>query len=190
MGNRGILHDDTGNLTHRRWRHRNWIICLTAFKGRQRRIMSPGRYTELFFLDEATALAAGHRPCYECRRQDYHRYWGALRTALGQEMPANAIELDKRLHSERAVPRLFMQRTWTARISELPPGTMVIPMAEGAPSLIWNDHLWHWAPDGYLPAKLISGLVGDEPVSVLTPPTSVLALRNGFRPVVHGSAER
>ena len=74
MGNRGILHDAGQRLGVARWRHPHWIYCRLSFKGRRRAVMAPGRYTELFFLDEASALAAGHRPCYECRREDFLRF--------------------------------------------------------------------------------------------------------------------
>ena len=74
MGNRGVLHDNQRRLTDKRWTHQHWIICLTEFKDRKRPLMSPGCYTELFFIDESTALAAGHRPCAECRRKAYNHF--------------------------------------------------------------------------------------------------------------------
>src|SRR4029079_7501747 len=101
MGNRGILHDDAGRIV-RHARNRAWLICVLSFRGRRRQLMRPGTYTELFFLDEATALAAGHRPCAECRREDYRRfveYW-SIATARNESGP-RATEIDLRLHSER-----------------------------------------------------------------------------------------
>src|SRR5262245_27436707 len=101
MGNRGVLHDDAGRI-QRAWQVKRWLVCVLAFKGRKRRGMRPGRYTELFFLDEATALAAGHRPCAECRRQRYNAFCNAWRLAdaRGSHLPT-ADEIDRRLHAER-----------------------------------------------------------------------------------------
>jgi len=95
MGNRGILHDDRRRLGRRRWTHKAWICCVTEFRGRRRQVMAPGRYTELFFLDEAVALAAGHRPCFECRRAAANAFaacWGG---------EPRAPDMDRVLHAER-----------------------------------------------------------------------------------------
>ena len=190
MGNRGILHDSTGRLTHRRWAHTNWIICLTNFKERRRRVMSPGHYTELFFLDEATALAAGHRPCCECRRQAYRQYWDALRQEMRQPMPDSAKELDRLLHQERAVPRRFEQRTHNARLQDLPDGTMFRIGADAPPLLRWRGRFHRWHFNGYGETLSPRDLTGDLSVAVLTPPTTVTALRGGYMPVVHPTAGR
>ena len=103
MGNRGILHDAQQRLGAARWRHRHWIYCRLAFKGRWREVMAPSRYTELFFLDEATALAAGHRPCCECQREDFRRFQAAWQQAFGHAASAGAI--DRALHEARVEPR-------------------------------------------------------------------------------------
>ncbi len=92
MGNRGILHDATGQLGPARWRHRNWVCCRLAFKGRHRKLLKPGHYTALFFLDEAVALAAGHRPCAECRRADYLSFRAAWEAGLGPDTVSGVLE--------------------------------------------------------------------------------------------------
>ena len=187
MGNRGILHDDTGHLTHRRWRHRNWIICQTSFKGRRRALMSPGRYTELFFLDEATALAAGHRPCCECRRDAYVRFFDALKKRIGQACPVGAQQLDERLHRERAVPRRFLQRTWTTEPGGLPDGTMIRRAENSSILILWRGGVAEWSPDGYGRLTEFGKNRTGVKVEVLTPPTTVNALASGYVPVVHPS---
>src|SRR3954453_10101590 len=102
MGNRGILHDRDGNLkTGRSWSHRNWITCRLSFKGRRRAVMAPNSYTEFFFCDEAVSLAAGHRPCAECRRADYIRYRTAWETASGRRGQLKAADIDRILHQAR-----------------------------------------------------------------------------------------
>ena len=103
MGNRGILHNETGQLGRALWKHKAWIICELSHKDWHREVLSPGNYTELFFLDEAVAFAAGHRPCKLCRRAAYLRFAGSA----GHY--GTAPELDSRLHDERAMPRLFRQ---------------------------------------------------------------------------------
>src|SRR5262245_6485047 len=103
MGNRGLLHDAEGQIM-RPWRERRWIICLLDFKGRRRSVMSPGLYTELFFLDEATALAAGHRPCAECRRERFNAFRDAWLKGNGGAAPVTAPDIDRRLHEERLGP--------------------------------------------------------------------------------------
>lgn len=175
MGNRGILHDDAGNLTPRRWRHRNWVTCQTEFKGRKRQLMAPGHYTELFFLDEAVALAAGHRPCAECRRPAFMRYCAAL----GHTGPAP--DLDARLHRERAVPRQFRQRRETLSAEDLPDLTIILN--EGRALLLLGDAARPVSAARYgPPERRPSGMV-----TVLTPATSRMALGKGFLPVLHPS---
>ena len=175
MGNRGILHDDAGRLTNRRWRHRNWVCCVTEFKGRRRKVMTPGRYTELFFLDEAVALAAGHRPCAECRRADYVSYCAAVGHV------GRAAELDARLHQERAVPRRFAQRREVMEAAGLPDFTIVL--RDDNALLLIGDAARPVGPEGYGPA--VARPTG--PVEVLTPATSRAALAGGFTPRLHPS---
>lgn len=180
MGNRGILHDETGRITAP-FRHHNWVCCELDFKGRKRDLMQPGRYTELFFLDEAVALAAGHRPCAECRRADYNRFRAAWAKATGSRPSANAM--DAALHEARIIPRLRAQRRHEADLTDLPEGTFIL--WEGRPALILDDRLLPWAPPGYGPPvpRPASGRV-----TVLTPAPTVATLRAGYRPALHPSA--
>lgn len=169
MGNRGgRLHDDARRLGRRRWVSRAWIICLTSFRGRTREVMGPG-YTELFFLDEVTALAAGHRPCFECRR-------AAAKAFLDAAGMARAPELDGRLHAERLGERI------EAAPSALPDGAMV--EIDGAAYAIRAGRLLAWSFDGYRDA----GPLADTPARVLTPATTRAALSAGYAPSWHRSA--
>ena len=175
MGNRGILHDHDGRLTHRRWNTRGWVICLLSFNDRPpRRLMSPGRYTKLFFHDEAVALAAGHRPCGECRNDAYKDFCRAAGVS------GTISSFDKELHAARAVPRVFEQRRHQAEIADLPDGTFILNN-EGRPALIWHDALYPFEPTGYAAP---SNLPKTGTVSVLTPEPTIVALRNGYIPIV------
>ncbi|HTZ04718.1 MAG TPA: hypothetical protein VMB53_03090 [Gaiellaceae bacterium] len=168
-GNRGCLHDAGGEL-RRAWQVRRWIACRLEFRGRLRRpLLQPGRYTELFFLDEATALAAGHRACAECRREDYVR----LMEIAGV---ARADDLDRRLHAERLEGRA--RRTHEAAFAELPDGAFVV--RGGDAWLVRGGELLRWTPAGYAErAARPSGRA-----ELLTPPTLVDVLRAGWEPVV------
>ena len=176
MGNRGILHDAKQRLGAARWRHKAWIICLLRHKDWHREVMQPGNYTELFFLDEAVALAAGHRPCAMCRRSAFDAY----RLAAGFKGTANAM--DASLHAARAIPRRFEQRRHNLGIGDLPNGAVIL---QEKPKLVLEDALRPVTPVGY-------GLPEMRPVSgevaVLTPPPTLVALREGFCPVLHPSA--
>ena len=175
MGNRGCLVDAQGAFTRRRWTTRAWICCRLDFKRRRRPVAPPGRWTALFFLDEATALAAGHRPCGECRRAALL----AFKTALG--MRARPIgEIDAELHAARIAPPC--QRLMLA---ELPDGAMI--RHEDAPWLIWRSVLRPWTPGGYGTGVRASALT--PVVEVLTPALMLAALRGGYRPIVHPTAE-
>jgi hypothetical protein len=180
MGNRGILHGDTKELGHRRWAHDNWIICLTSFRERQRQIMAPRRYTELFFLDEAVAIAAGHRPCYECRRQDYHAWAAAWQRATQSDAPPRAKEMDRALHKERTLRRTAQRQHWRSALCDLPDGAFI--SWEGVPNLVLDRHLLRWTHGGYTET---SPRPTQGEVIVLTPPTSIATLANGFRPRLH-----
>ena len=173
-GNRGCLHDDQGRLGVRRWRHQNWVCCLTEFRGRRREPMPPGRWTALFFWDEAVALAAGHRPCGECRYRDYQRFMAAWRAA---GLPGRGPrEVDRYLHRHR-VTRQRQQVRHRAAAAALPDGTFV--MVEQTASLIWRRQLWRLSPEdgGYLPAGPLPASV-----TVLTPAPTVGVLRSGYLP--------
>lgn len=182
-GNRGVLHDDAYRLKPARWKHRNWIICVLEFKGRWRRVMTPKRWTELFFLDEAVALAAGHRPCAECRRAAYNAWMDAYAAGAGVARPA-APEIDATLHGERAVPGARRLRRHECRLEDLPDGAFVLTEA-GAPALVTDDRLLPWSFEGYGPA--IRRPTGRA--VLLTPPASVASLRGGYRPTLHASAQ-
>ncbi|NBZ88642.1 hypothetical protein [Stagnihabitans tardus] len=160
MGNRGILHK--GAEVTKTHSHPHWVTCVLDFKGRKRPLMAPGRYTELFFLDEATAYASGHRPCGECRRAAYRAFVAAWTQAHG----AMTIgEIDRILHAQRIHRR--QKVTWQADIAELPDGTMVL--GPSGPVLLWQGpHDWSFA--GYSPRPRLEGRV-----PVLTP-QSVVAL--------------
>jgi hypothetical protein len=176
-GNRGCLHDETGRI-RRRYNGKRWIGCRLEFRGWLRRpLLQPGRFTELFFLDEATAFAAGHRPCALCRRADYVRFgeiWGDLHPG---QVGADAI--DAQLHGERVDPGTRAQRHHAASFGELPDGTFVLQ--DGAPRLVLGVGLLGWTPAGY--AGRTPRPAGGEAV-VVTPPSLVAVLRDGWEPVV------
>ncbi len=139
--------------------------------------MAPGRYTELFFLDEATALAAGHRPCAECRRADYNRLT-AVWTAL-HPTDAGADAIDAQLHTERIVPGDGRRRLYEARFDELPDGAFVVH--EGVPHLVVGSALRAWSPGGYLERR---NRPAGGSATVITPPSLVDLLRSGWTPLV------
>ena len=189
MGNRGVLHGPNRKLSRRVWTTRTWISCLLSFKGRHRTVMTPGRYTELFFLDEATALAAGHRPCGECRRPDYLRFKEAWVAANSPGMSASKVavaEMDRVLHADRVSERRG-QRRFMAPFGELPDGTMVTVDGSEDAWLLAGGAAWRWKWDGYCDPQRF-----DErrEVTVLTPRSIVGALAAGYCPVLHPSAAR
>ena len=175
MGNRGILHDETQRIGRARWRHKAWIICELKHKDWHRDVMQPGNYTELFFLDEAVAMAAGHRPCALCRRKQFNSYRQSIDFKLETSF------LDDLLHRERAVPRVFQQRRHQEEIESLPGGSIYF---EEHPMLVLGDAVYPVFPDCYgnpMP-RPSSGIV-----TVLTPKTTLKALRNGYLPKMHPS---
>jgi len=181
MGNRGILHDEAGRIVAP-FRHRAWICCVTEFKGRNRKVMTPGNYTELFFLDEATALAAGHRPCAECRRSDYSLFRAAW-SVSGLGAQPSAAEMDNALHVARTRPRLRDKVTFQAPLSDLPDGTFV-RLPDG-PALVFGQALLPWTPAGY--GKPLPRPSGSES-TVLTPAPIVAVLAAGYAPHLHPTA--
>jgi hypothetical protein len=187
MGNRGWLHDEAGRI-RRCWQVDRWLLCRLEFNGRHRQVMAPNRYTELFFLDEATGLAAGHRPCFECRRKSYIAFLDAWVSgkvgALGAERPT-AGSMDERLHAERVGPGRI-KRTYAANIKELPNGVFVTLGEDSSQAhLLWKGQLLEWSPGGYTGAR---SLPRSEEVTVLTPRSTVAAIRAGYVPEVHPSA--
>lgn len=188
MGNRGILHDDQKNL-RRYHQHKHWVICRLEAKDKQgnrirHKPMTPNTYTELFFLDEATALAAGHRPCWECSRPRYEEFVHYFR--LGN--PDDPRPIDDILHAERF--SLYQQRwsnkkkTYVVSIDKLPLGAFITLEAgpQAQPYLVLEDELRPWSFGGYgEPVERPNGIE----VTLLTPPSTVRALRAGYRPKIH-----
>jgi len=177
MGNRGRLHDGAGSRDVRRHHvGRAWITCALNFRGRRVRQWDPGHYTPLFFLDEATALAAGHRPCAECRRADYTRFRDLVAAAhRTTHLPATG--LDRLLHEERWDTRRRTRRLHAYAWGDLPDATFVL-LASG-PAVVRGDDLLAWQPDNtYAASALERPRTGTA--SVITPPSSVEALRAGY----------
>ena len=186
MGNRGILHDASKRLGTARWRHRSWICCRLSFKHRRREVMAPGRYTELFFLDEATALAAGHRPCCECRRDDFRAFQAAWRRAADTP-DASADAIDRVLHKARVDPHTRRQIRFEGPLDDLPDGAFIL-LPGGAPSPVTRRRREPAAvAAGRLrraarPAHLAPGAL------VLTPEPTLAVLRAGYAPSLHATA--
>jgi len=187
MGNRGCLHGQGRTLGVSRWRSKLWICCLLDFKGVQRDPMPPGRWTALFFLDEATALAAGHRPCGYCRRGDFLAFGEAWRAARHLPRRPWAAEMDTTLHRERT-DRSRHKLSYLAPAAALPDGVMI--RDGGEPGLLIAGRVRPWSFDGYgaptPPGLSPAGTAGQ--VEVLTPPSIVAAITAGYRPLVHPSA--
>ena len=179
MGNRGILHDDNRRIV-RYAQGRRWIACLTSFRGRRRTIMRPGSYTELFFLDEAVALAAGHRPCAGCRRDDYRRFSAAW-ASCDRHRGTSADAIDRVIHGDRvAGPR--SKRTYDEDIGRLPEGAFI--KVRDRAWLVLQDSIIAWSATGYTDRQ-------DRPggtVTVLTPRSIVDVIGAGYRPTLHPSA--
>jgi hypothetical protein len=176
FGNRGVLHDEHGQLI-RAWQIRRWIACRLVFKGRRRELMRPGRFTELFFLDEATALAAGHRPCAECRREDYLRFRQAW-SDNNPGGPPKADDMDRVLHAERIGSG--GKRTHQARLADLPDGSMVAE--DDRAWIVMGGDLLRWSPFGY---GMRRAMPGSRRVWALTPPSVIGVLRAGYEPGIH-----
>jgi hypothetical protein len=178
MGNRGgRLHDDARKLATRRWTSRQWICCQLDFNSRQRNVWGDG-YSELFFLDEVTAFAAGHRPCFECRRQDAETFAALF---AGKTRRARAADMDAVLHAERLSGKA--KRTHARAIDDLPDGAMIALAADAF--AVRGRRLLHWTPAGYAQARPRPH--GIE-VDVLTPPAIIAVLARGYAPLWHASA--
>jgi hypothetical protein len=183
MGNRGSLHCPDRRLGTTRWRSKAWICCVLDWKGIRRDPMPPGRWTALFFFDEAVALAAGHRPCAYCRRRDFLRYAGAWATGRALDERPRAPAMDAQLHLERVDPRTRQQRTTIQELDELPDGAMI--RYDGRPALVLDHKVLPWSWQGYDAPRRPPGL-GE--VAVLTPPANLVVLKAGFTPLLHPSA--
>jgi len=183
FGNRGVLHDPQRRIV-RYSQGRRWLVCRLEFRSRHRTIMRPGSYTELFFLDEATALAAGHRPCAECRYHDYQRFRRCWATACDDPSGTlpSADQMDAHLHRDRlTAPKT--RKTYRDDITALADGVFILH--EGEAWLLWQSALLHWTPGGYdqRRARPTHGHV-----TVLTPHTTARTIAAGYRPGVHLSA--
>ncbi|HET6276774.1 MAG TPA: hypothetical protein VFE16_12660 [Candidatus Cybelea sp.] len=177
MGNRGVLHDDARRIV-RAWQTRRWITCVLEFRGRRRAVMTPHRYTELFFLDEAAALSAGHRPCAECRREDYRRFQSFWRASHGGAATADAM--DARLHADRLAGK--NKRTYRAALASIPDGAYVA--FDGAAWLVWEEELHRWSDSGYVERRARPARCE---VDVLTPQSAMPLLAAGYELDVHPS---
>jgi hypothetical protein len=179
-GNRGVLHNDQ-RIIVRDWQVKRWIACCLQFRGRHRQIMATNRWTELFFLDEAAALAEGHRPCAECRHADFVAFQTSWRTVHG-DRGATADDMDAVLHVERRI-KPWVKRTHTADPRSLPDGAYIVEA--GRPWLVLGETLLAWSPDRYN-QRTMRPSAGE--VTVLTPPSIIAVLRAGYRSAVHPSA--
>lgn len=176
-GNRGCLHDATGQI-RRRFNGKRWIACRLEFRGWLRRpLLQPGKFTELFFLDEVTAFAAGHRPCALCRFEDYTRFGSIWRGRHPDQVGADAI--DAQLHAERIDPETRRQRHHEAPFDELPDGSFVV--RAGEPHLVLGRELLRWGPGGYVEraSRPVRGTA-----ELVTPPSLVAVLSGGWTPLV------
>jgi hypothetical protein len=184
MGNRGgVIHNSDREIT-RRFKSRRWITCVLEFRGRHRIVMSERRYTELFFLDEAVAFAAGHRPCAECRRERFNAFKEAWRRSRGQARLPFAGEMDVELHPARIGNRA-QKVTYEAELGSLPDGCFV--RLEGHAYLVLDGALLLWTPEGYAQRDVMrKGLVA----TVLTPRPIVECFRQGYKTGIHESARR
>jgi hypothetical protein len=178
MGNRGVIHDEHQQVV-RPFKLRAWLICLLDFKGRRRQVMTPDRYTELFFLDEATAFSAGHRPCAECRRKAFNRFkhfWLEANPGYGYNEKTPIWKIDDILHKER-INRSGAKITFTESVGHLPPGSFILHDND---AYLFADQLFfRWTPDGYDDGIILT--VGDR-VEVLTPRSVVNTFRAGYKP--------
>ena len=189
MGNRGgALHTEQREIV-RAYLNRRWITCVLEFRGRRRVIMAPRRYTELFFLDEAVAFAAGHRPCAECRHERFQafqaawlRYRASRREGANPGAAARADEIDLELHRARLDPQK-RKRTYEAPLHSLPDGCFV--EIDRAAWLVFGGALYLWTPERYAARQRPSGGLK---ATVLTPQPIVECFRQGYRPEIHASA--
>jgi hypothetical protein len=182
-GNRGIIHDPaTKTLLKKRWSTQAWITCLCEFRGWRRQVMGGRSWTELFFLDEATAFAAGHRPCFFCRRDDANRFRAAWEQGNGVAKIL-ARDMDAVLHRERLDRSKKRLHPLSMPLNELPDGAMV--QAGDDSYLIARGRAVRWSPAGYREAERAF-----ENAMLLTPPSTLRALGAGYRPVLHPSASQ
>jgi len=178
MGNRGLLHNPDQHVI-RPYKLKAWITCLLQFKGKHREIMAPNRYTELFFLDEATAFAAGHRPCFECRREDFNKFktfWIKGNPGYNFSAKTSIDAIDKILHHER-MNEDGSKKMYKTNTRLLPNGTFI--SIDNSPYLIANGHMYLWTPGGYTKKQ---NLPARDEVNVLTPKSIVNVFHAGYVP--------
>jgi hypothetical protein len=182
-GNRGgCFHRDDKTLKARQWTNPHWLCCVLQFKNRRRTLMQPGKFTELFFLDEATAFAAGHRPCFECRRADALRFQALWAQTHGLTEPPKVAAMDEVLQAERldtAGRKRVSSRPWP----QVPDGAVV--REAGIAKLVWARRLYPWSFEGY---GATEALPRAGEAIMLTPPSTAAVLAAGYRPQVHPSA--
>jgi hypothetical protein len=183
MGNRGSIHRADRTLGVTRWRSKMWICCVLTWGDVRRDVMPPGRWTALFFLDEVTALAAGHRPCGYCRRQDHLAFAHAWQRAQRMAERPRAGFMDIALHAERVESHSRRKRAWQATVADLPDGSMI--MHDSGPALLTDGSLLPWTITGYGTARPVGQR---QTVTVLTPRMVAAALGQGYLPMVHPSA--
>ena len=180
-GNRGIIHDPaTKTLLNKRWSSKAWLTCVCEFRGRRRKVMGGRSWTELFFLDEATALSAGHRPCFYCRRDDANRFRAAWEQGNGL-VNLHAPDIDAVLHRERLAGGGKRVHALPMRWDKLPDGAML--QSGGESYLIAQGRALQWSFAGYSAAG-----TAIKDAMLLTPPSTLRALSAGYRPVLHPSA--
>lgn len=179
-GNRGIIHDPaTKTLLSRRWATKTWLACSCEYKGRRRAVMAGRSWTELFFLDEAVALAAGHRPCFLCRREAAERFRDSWAAAKGGLRPS-AETIDSVLHHERIERGRMRVHPIPGPLAALPDGSMVV--ASGSAFTLYAGQAHRWTNEGYAPSEPLRHADG-----LLTPPATMMALGAGYQPVLHPS---
>lgn len=181
-GNRGIIHDPaTKTLLNRRWATKTWLICSCKYQDRRRAVMAGRSWTELFFLDEAVALAAGHRPCFLCRREAAERFRDSWAFAKGGPRPS-AKTIDNVLHHERVERGRKRVHPIPAPLSDLPDGAMVV--AAGSAFTLCSGRAHQWTDEGYAAPERLRHADG-----LLTPPSTLTVLGTGYQPALHPSIE-
>jgi hypothetical protein len=184
LGNRGIIHNEQKKIISS-FKIKGWVTCRLEFKGRKRELMAKGRYTELFFLDEATALSAGHRPCAECRRKRYNEFklkWLQANESLLINDSTSIASIDKIIHQDRIYKK--QKVTYQDKMNLLPKGTMI--QINSINYLIWNNKVFKWTFEGY---EISNIDITNNNVIVLTPKSYVEMFKKGFVPTVHNSLE-
>ncbi len=178
LGNRGVLHNEQQEIV-RPYKIKAWITCVLEFRNRHREVMQHNRWTELFFLDEATAFSAGHRPCFQCRYEDHQRfktYWLKSNPEYGFDMKTPVSEIDKILHQERVTANKI-KVTYQEKLIDLPDGTFVLYQDQSY--LLKQNQLHLWTPAGYEKSIALPDL---EMVNVLTPKSFVNMFKGGYLP--------